>query len=324
MKNSRKIEDLLTRSVEEIIVEKDLRKKLESGEKLRIKHGVDPTGRDLHIGHAVIYNKLKEFQDMGHTVIFLIGGFTARFGDPTDKHKGRKLRTKEDVEQKAENYINQVSKILDIKKTEVRYNSEWYDKMSAEELLRIMSHFTVARMLERDMFVKRREEGLDIGLHEPVYPILQAYDSVMLKSDLTVIGTDQKFNELQARALQRDFKQVPQDVMTMKILVGTDGKKKMSKSQENYIGITEPAIEKFGKIMSIPDSVIVDYFELATKISSVEISEIKKSLDGGENPRDAKLRLAREMVRLYHGEKVSKEAEDEFIKIFKNKETPSD
>ena len=192
--------DLLTRGVADLIVRKDLEQLLKSGKKLRIKHGVDPTKPDLHLGHAVIYRKLRQFQDMGHTVIFLVGDFTARFGDPTDKAKSRNLRTKAEVEEAAQSYIDQVGRILDKKKLEVRRNSEWYENMKAEELLKIMSNFTVARMLERDMFDKRMKAGETIGLHEPVYPVLQAYDSVMLKSDVTVIGTDQTFNELQARS----------------------------------------------------------------------------------------------------------------------------
>lgn len=324
MPTKKQIDALLTNGVEEVIIEKELRQKLASGKKLRVKHGVDPTSKDLHIGYAVVYWKLKELQDMGHQIVFLIGGFTARFGDPTDKSEARQMRTKEEVEQEAENYINQVGKILDLKKTEIRYNSEWYDKMSAEGLLRLMSEFTVARMLERDMFQDRMKNQKDIGLHEIVYPVLQGYDSVELESDLTVIGTDQKFNELQARPLQKSRGQAPQDVITVPMLVGTDGKEKMSQSLGNCIGIAEPANEKFGKVMSIPDEAISNYFELAARATKEKIEEVRQRLESEENPRDIKLELAGDIVRLYHGDKAAKEARAEFIKVFANKQKPTD
>ncbi|MBU3925570.1 tyrosine--tRNA ligase, partial [Patescibacteria group bacterium] len=233
------IEQVLTRGVKKIIERESLEKKLKSGKTLRIKHGVDPTTPDLHLGYAVIYRKLRQFQDLGHTVVFLIGDFTGRFGDPTDKGEVRSMRDKKEVQKLAQNYIDQVSKILDKKKLEIRYNGEWYDKMSAEDLLRLMSKFTNAQMLQRDMFQERIKKGQDIGLHEPVYPVLQGYDSVMLESDLTIIGNDQEFNELQGRRAQEMFGQKPQDLVIMPILTGTDGKNKMSQSLGNYIGITE-------------------------------------------------------------------------------------
>lgn len=318
-----KIDELLTRGVEDIIVRKDLEKKLKSGRKLRIKHGVDPTTKDLHIGYAVIYNKLKAFQDLGHKVVFLIGDFTARFGDPSNQEKTRTLRDKKEVRDLAKDYVNQVGEILDLKKTEIRYNSEWYEKMRADELLMLMSHFTTQRMMERDMFQERIKKNVEIWLHEPVYPVLQAYDSVMLKSDFTIIGSDQTFNELKARDLQRDFGQEPQDVISMKILIGTDGKMKMSQSLGNYIGITESPNSQFGKVMSIPDNIIIHYFELATRVPVNKIEEIKKQLKEGLNPRDAKARLAFEIVKIYHGEKEAKGAEEEFNRIFREKEIPT-
>ncbi|MDD5567443.1 MAG: tyrosine--tRNA ligase [Patescibacteria group bacterium] len=317
-------EDLLKRGVEEIIQRPSLEEKLNSGRPLRIKHGVDPTTKDLHLGYAVVYQKLKAFQDLGHTIIFLVGDFTARFGDPTDKEKTRKLRTREEVEEGAQSYIKQIGLILDLKKTEIRRNSEWYDKMSAEELLHLQSHFTISRLLERDMFQKRIKEKREIGFHEPVYPILQAYDSVQLKSDLTIIGTDQKFNELQGRILQKEFGQAPQDVMTMKLLIGLDGKRKMSQSLGNYIGIAESPNEMYGKTMSIPDSLIMHYFELATRLSVKELTEINSSLSAGENPRDIKARLAREIASLYHGKKAAQKAAIEFDSVFREKKTPAD
>jgi len=309
--------DLLTRGVADLIVRKDLEKLLQSGKKLRIKHGVDPTKPDLHLGHAVIYRKLRQFQDMGHTIIFLVGDFTARFGDPTDKAKSRNLRTKTEVEEAAQSYIDQVGRILDKKKLEVRRNSEWYEGMKAEELLRIMSHFTVSRMLERDMFEKRRKAGEEIGLHEPVYPVLQAYDSVMLQSDLTVIGTDQTFNELQARPLQEFFGQKPQQVMTMQLLVGTDGKQKMSKTLGNAIRLLDTPEDTFGKIMSIPDAAMPGYAELLTDLEPKEFFEPK-------NPRAAKAKLAEEIVKEFHGEKASTTAAKNFEKVITNKEVPEE
>lgn len=324
MTKNEKIKELLTRGVEEVIVRADLVKKLRSGKKLRIKHGVDPTTQDLHIGYAVVYNRLREFQELGHKIVFLIGDFTARFGDPTDKEKSRTLRDAKEVKDMAKDYISQVGKILDLKKTEIRYNSDWYGEMKADELLLLMSHFSTQKMMERDMFQERMKKGETIGLHEPVYPVLQAYDSVMLKSDFTVIGTDQTFNELKARDIQKDFGQGPQDVIAMKLLVGTDGHMKMSQSLGNYIGITESANEQYGKAMSIPDEVIMHYFELATRVPEKEIDRIEKSLAKGSNPRDAKARLAKEIVTLYHGAKAAEKAAKEFEKTFVKKEVPDE
>ena len=318
------IKELLKRGVKEIIERKHLEKALKSGKKLRVKHGVDPTTPELHLGYAVVYEKLRQFQELGHKIVFLIGDFTARFGDPTQQKKTRKLRSRKEVQKIAKNYISQLEKILDIKKLEIRYNGEWYDKMSAEELLQLMSHFTIQRMLERDMFQERMKKHQEIALHEPVYPTLQAYDSVMLKSDLTVIGTDQKFNELQARMLQRKMGQDPQDLVIMPLLIGTDEKRKMSQNLGNYIGINESAHEQYGKIMSIPDNIIIHYFELLTHIPDQEIREMKMDLQESRiNPRDLKARLAREIVTIYHSRKEAIEAEKEFERIFKEKKKPS-
>lgn len=319
-----KIKELLTRGVEKVVVARELEKKLKSGKKLRIKHGVDPTTKDLHIGYAVVYNKLRELQNLGHTIIFLIGDFTARFGDPTDTEKSRQLRSKKEVRDLAKDYIKQLGSILDIKKTEIRYNSEWYDKMSAEELLQLMSHFTSQQLLERDMFQERMKKNQEIGLHEPVYPVLQGYDSVMLRSDLTVIGNDQTFNELKGRDLQKDFGQEPQDIISMKMLVGTDGKVKMSQSLGNYIGMTEGARDQYGKVMSIPDESLIHYFELTTKISEKEIKKIEADLKKGSNPRDIKMRLAREIVTMYHSKEEAEQAEEAFVKQFSKRELPEE
>ncbi len=319
-----KIEELLTRGVEEVIVKKDLIKKLKSGRQLRIKHGIDPTTSDLHLGYAVVYQKLKEFQDLGHKVIFLIGDFTARFGDPTAQKKMRGLRGKEEVLELAKNYMAQVGKILDLDKLEIRYNGEWYDKMSAEELLRLVSRFTVARLLERDMFQERIKAHQEIGYHEPIYPILQGYDSVMLKADLTVCGIDQKFNELLGRELQLQFGQPPQDLVLMPLLIGTDGKHKMSQSLGNYIKITESPNEMYGKIMSIPDEIIIHYYQLLTRIDEKEIRKIEKEMKKGIlNPRDAKAKLAKEIVTIYHGKEKAELAEKEFERVFRERKIPS-
>jgi len=320
-----KIEKVLTRGVAKIIKKDNLKKKLESGKILRIKHGVDPTTPDLHLGYAVVYRKLKQLQDLGHKIVFLIGDFTGRFGDPTDKEESREMRSKDEVKKLAKNYIGQLGKILDIDKVEIRYNGEWYDKMSAEKLLRLMSKFTVRRMLERDMFQERDKKGLEIGLHETVYPILQGYDSVVLESDITVIGSDQEFNELQGRKIQKIEKQKPQDLIIMPLITGTDGKEKMSQSLGNYIGITEEPNSMFGKIMSIPDNLIINYFELCTDIPMDEIKETKEGMDNEKiNPRDAKIKLAEEIVKIYHGEEKARKAKEYFISTFSEKKIPDD
>jgi len=321
------VDAFLSRGIAEIVgvSPADLSRILLSGKKLKVKHGVDPTTPDLHLGYSVVYHKLRALQDMGHTVQFLIGGFTARFGDPTEQEHSRKLRSKADIRKLSSSYLKQACKILDPKKTEVRYNSEWYDKMSAEELLKLMSHFTYAQMIERDMFQKRMKANQKIGFHEPVYPLLQGYDSVMLKDDLTVIGTDQIFNEMRGRDLQRDFGQNPQIIIATPLLTGTDGVQKMSQSLGNHIGITEDAKTQYGKIMSIPDNIIADYFELATDISAKELNGIKNKLaDRAYNPRDLKMRLAQTIVKTYHGAKAADKAQSDFIAVFQKHSLPSD
>ncbi len=323
--NKQTINSLLSRRVEKIIGEKEIRNKLASGKKLKIKHGVDPTTPDLHIGYGVVYHKLREFQDLGHTVQFLIGGFTGRFGDPTDRDQSRKLRTKAEVLKSANNYLKQVMVILNPKKTEIRYNSEWHDKMSAEDLLKIMAHFTHSQMIERDMFQKRLKKSEEIGFHELVYPILQGYDSVMLKDDATVIGTDQLFNEMRGRDLQKDFGQDPQAIIAVPLLVGTDGVQKMSQSLGNYIGITEDAKSQYGKVMSIPDSIIYTYFDLATNVNEEELKKIKKELANKKtNPRNLKMKLAHTIVSMYHNKKEADKAQEDFIKVFQKHDTPKD
>jgi len=318
-----KIDEFLTLGVEEIIVKKDLKRKLFSGKRLRIKHGVDPTSKDLHLGYAVVYHKLRELQELGHQIVFLIGGFTGRFGDPTDKDKSRHLRSREEVLSLAENYLKQLAKILDIDKVEVRDNSEWYDKWSFEKGLKLLARSTAARMLERDMFQKRIKIGKEIYLHELTYPLLQGWDSVELKSDVTVIGTDQKFNELQARHLQEAEGQIPQDIVTVPLLIGTDGKMKMSQSLRNYIGITESPNEQFGKIMSIPDKLLLPYFELVARYNSKQLGRVKADLEQGRNPKELKMELAKAVVKMYHSQTAANQAAEEFERIFARKQKPT-
>lgn len=317
--NKGKIKKLLFEGgIAEIIGKKELEKKLSSGKKLVVKFGADPTRPDLHLGHAVALRKMREFQDLGHKVVFLIGDATCKIGDPTGKDKTRPMMTEAEIRKNAATYVKQASKILKTDKSllEIRYNSRWFSKMSFYEFLHLMTMTTAARVLERDMFQKRMKRGKDIGLHELVYPIMQGYDSVKLKADVVLLGSDQKFNELFGRHYQQKFGQDPQAMIIMKILVGTDGKEKMSKSLDNYIGITESADQMYGKVMSIPDAVMKEYFELATDLKYEEIKE--------KNPRDKKMRLAFEIVKYYHSEKAAKKAQENFVKTFQKKELPEE
>ncbi len=313
--------DLLERGVVDIIGTKELEKALSSGQKLRIKHGVDPTTTSLHLGHAVCYRKLAAFQKRGHQIVFLIGDFTARLGDPAGELKARRLRTKKEVQDMAKNYLDHVGKILDLKKTEVAYNSHWYDKMGLDEFLRLKANFTISQLLERDMFQKRIKDNMEIGSHEIDYPILQAYDSVMLKSDMTICGHDQLFNEMQARKLQPLFDQKPQIIMAMGILTGLDGKRKMSQSLGNDIKIDDQPNDMFGKVMSIPDELILCWFELCT---DANLEQIKKDLEAGENPRNLKERLAMEIVTIYHSREAAQKAAENFNQIFREKGLPEE
>ncbi len=323
--SSQKINDFLERGVKEVTTPESVLRQLSSGQVLRIKHGVDPSGQDLHLGHATIYLKLRDLQDMGHKIVFLIGGFTGRFGDPTEKMESRALKSKEDAEANARDYVNQISKILNVKEMELRTNSEWYDKMSAEEFIKLLAHFTVDQVLARDMFQERKNKKLPIRLHETVYPVLQGYDSVMLKSDLTVIGTDQIFNENFGRELQKKYGQEPQGIVAIRILVGLDGVKKMGKSLNNYISINAGAREQFGQIMSLPDSAIVDYFTLATRVDLKEVKEMKASLKNNSvNPRDLKLKLAQEIVGFYHSPKEAAKETENFVKTFSKRTLPEE
>lgn len=316
--------DFFKKGVVEIIEEKSLKKKLSSGKKLRIKLGVDPTSPDIHLGHAVVLWKLKKLQDEGHTIIFLIGDYTTKIGDPSGRSKTRPILDDKEIAHNAKTYFDQVRKILNVKKTEIRYNSEWFSKMSFNDILQLSAKFTVAQIIERDDFEKRLKNGQDIGMQEVMYPIMQAYDSVILNTDIEFGGTDQKFNMLAGRSLQKKMGQVPQEIMMVKLLVGVDGKEKMSKSLDNYIGIADNPTIQFGKVMSIPDKLISQYFELCTEITLSQIKKYEKDIKGGKNPKEIKEKLAFEIVKIYHGEKSAKEAKDEFNRVFTKKELPNE
>ena len=319
----------LKKGVSEIIRENDLRAKLENslktGKPLRAKLGVDPTAPDLHLGHTVVIRKLKHFQDLGHIAVFLIGDFTALVGDPTGRSETRPPLSREQVQANSKTYLEQVFKILDPKKTEVRYNSEWLDKMSSYDIVRLCGKYRVARMLEREDFRKRLETEQPISMHELLYPLLVAYDSVMLHADVELGATEQKFNLLMGREIQREYGQESQVCMTMPILVGTDGQRKMSKSLGNYIGITEPPADIFGKVMSISDELMWSYWELVTDRSEAWIAEIRKLVaEGGTHPMDVKMRLAREIIEAFHGKDAAKQAADNFQRVFRDREAPSE
>ncbi|WP_298848694.1 tyrosine--tRNA ligase [uncultured Salinicola sp.] len=299
---------LIKRGTQEILIEDELVKKLGSGRKLRIKAGFDPTAPDLHLGHSVLLTKMRQFQDLGHEVIFLIGDFTGRIGDPTGKNVTRKPLTEEEVKANAQTYREQVFKILDPDKTEVRFNAEWFGEMSAADMIELSAQSTVARMLERDDFEKRYRAGQSISIHEFLYPLVQGYDSVALKADIELGGTDQKFNLLMGREVQKHFGQEPQVVITMPLLEGLDGVQKMSKSLNNYIGVDESPGVMFNKIVSMPDSLMWRYFELLSLKSNDEIEAIRREIEQGANPRDIKMTLARELITRYHGEEAAANA----------------
>lgn len=321
--------DLLRKGAEEIISEEDLEakllKSLKQGVPLIIKQGFDPSAPDLHLGHAVTIRKLRQFQLLGHQIIFLIGDFTGMIGDPSGRSKTRPRLTREDVQRNAETYKQQVFKILDPKETEIRFNSEWHGKLNNYQFLDLAGRYTVARMLERDDFLKRYKAGEPISILEFLYPLLQAYDSVALNADVELGGSDQKFNLLLGRKIQGEFGQSPQVAFMMPILTGTDGREKMSKSLNNYIGICDPPEDMYGRIMSIPDELIVNYFTLATDIPESEIHRIKHSLQENRiNPMQIKQRLAREIVTLYHSKDESQRAEADFITRYRHREIPDD
>ena len=319
----------LKKGTAEIVPEEELKAKLansrKTGDPLRVYLGVDPTAPDLHLGHTVVLRKLKHFQDLGHTAVFLIGDFSAMIGDPTGVSETRPSLTREQVNANAKTYLDQVFKILDRNKTEVRYNSEWLGKMSAGDVVRLSSHYRLARMLEREDFRSRLENGHPISVHELLYPLLTAFDAVSLKSDVELGATEQKFNLLVHREIQREYGLPGQAILTMPILVGLDGQRKMSKSLGNYIGITEAPNEIFGKVMSIPDDLMWTYYELVTDRTPAEIEALKKEVGAGTlHPMDAKMRLAREVIAGFQGEDAARKAADNFQRIFRDRQAPEE
>jgi len=314
----------IKRGTDEILLEADLLEKLKEGRPLRIKLGADPTAPDIHLGHTVILNKMRTFQELGHEVIFLIGDFTGMVGDPSGKNSTRPPLTREQVLANAETYKEQVYKILDPAKTRIEFNSTWLEPLGAAGMIRLASKQTVARMMERDDFKKRYGSGQSIAIHEFMYPLLQGYDSVALKADVELGGTDQKFNLLMGRELQKSEGQKPQTVIMMPLLEGLDGVKKMSKSAHNYIGVSEPAGEMFGKIMSISDELMWRYFELLSFRPLGEIDQLKADVDAGANPRDVKIALAKEIIERFHDEASAEAAHQEFINRFQKGAIPDD
>ncbi|HVS88520.1 MAG TPA: tyrosine--tRNA ligase [Candidatus Acidoferrum sp.] len=319
----------LKKGVAEIIREEELKAKLErslkTGKPLRAKLGLDPTAPDIHLGHTVVIRKLKHFQDMGHTAVFLIGDFTAMVGDPTGQSETRPPLSREQVNANAKTYLDQVFKILDREKTEVRRNSEWLDKLTSYDIVRLCAKYRVARMLEREDFHKRLTEQLPISMHELLYPLLMAYDSVVLEADVELGATEQKFNLLMGREIQREYGQESQVCMTMPILVGLDGQRKMSKSFGNYVGITEAPVEMFGKMMSIPDNLMWSYYELVTDRKPDEIAAIKKEVSSGKmHPMDVKMRLAQEVIAGFHGGEAAAKAGEEFQRVFRDRQAPEE
>jgi len=319
----KQIDEILTRGVDEVIKLENLKEKFIKGEKLRVKFGIDPTSPDLHLGHTVALRKLKQFQDLGHHIIFLIGDYTAKIGDPSGRSETRKVLTSEQVKENLKDYEVQAGKVLDMKNVEVRYNSEWYSKKNAMFLFELTSKITVARAIERDDFKKRLKDDVDVSVLEVLYPLMQGYDSVELDADVEIGGTDQKFNLLMGRKIQKRYGKKEQDIITVPLLEGTDGINKMSKSLGNYIGIAELPNEMLSKIMSIPDSLIIKYFRLLTDISEEQIKKTQDDIRISKlNPRDAKLDLAFEITKIYHGEEKAQEAKEYFVNTFSKKETP--
>lgn len=316
------------RGCDELLVESEFARKLArsraTGVPLRIKLGLDPTAPDIHLGHTVVLNKMRQLQDMGHNVIFLIGDFTSTIGDPSGRNNTRPPLTREQIEANAKTYYAQASLVLDPARTEIRYNSEWCDPLGARGMIQLASRYTVARMMEREDFTKRFKGGIPISVHEFLYPLMQGYDSVALKSDLELGGTDQKFNLLVGRELQKEYGQEPQCILTMPLLVGTDGVEKMSKSKGNYIGISESPDSMFGKLMSISDTLMWRYFELLSFRSLEEIAALKQEIDGGRNPRDAKVMLAQEIIARFHSAKAADEALAAFEARFRDGAIPED
>jgi tyrosyl-tRNA synthetase len=324
MKNIKQQLDELARGTAEVLPEGGIEAKLKKGRPLVVKTGFDPTAPDLHIGHTVLINKMRQFQEFGHEVVFLIGDFTGMIGDPSGKNKTRPALSPEEIQANAETYQSQIFKILDEKSTRIEFNSNWMGEMDAAGMVRLASHHTVARMLERDDFNKRYTGGQPISIHEFLYPIVQGYDSVVLKADVELGGTDQKFNLLVGRQLQQDYGQEPQLVLTMPLLEGLDGVQKMSKSLGNYVGITDAPGDMFGKIMSISDELMWRYFELLSFRSIDDVAALRKSVADGMNPRDAKFELAAEIVTRFHDAAAATAAQEEFVARFQQGAMPED
>ena len=320
--------EFLKKGTVDLIREEDLRKKLDRAEKtgkpLRVKLGLDPTAPDIHVGHTVVIRKLRAFQDLGHTVIFLIGDFTGMIGDPSGKNVTRPPLSREEINLNAETYRRQMFKLLDPEKTELRFNGEWMDKFTAADFVKLCAKTTVKQILERDDFTKRMNEEKPISLHELLYPLVQGYDSVALNADVELGGTDQKFNLLMGRNLQREFDQEPQVIITTPLLEGLDGVNKMSKSLNNYIGIEDEPSEMFGKVMSISDDLMWKYYELLTDLTVSEISNLRSQMDAGENPRNIKVNLAKLIIRDFHSADAATAAEEDFVKRFVQKEIPDE
>lgn len=316
-------DEILTRGIEAIVPKQGLKEKMEIGKKLRVYLGIDPTSTRIHLGNAVPLRKLRDFQIAGHEVIFLVGSFTALIGDTSDKDAMRQPLTSEQIEANFHTYKEQASKILDFKKAKIMYNGDWLSKLSFKNVVELAQHFTVQQMIERDMYQKRIKEGKPIGLHEFFYPLMQGYDSVHMEVDLEIGGNDQLFNMLAGRTLLQAYKGKEKHVLTTPLIEGLDGRK-MSKSYNNTINITDEPLDMFGKIMSMTDELIIKYFILCTDLPMKEIDEIDKSLKGGLNPRDAKMKLASEIVTLYHGDKAASQAEHDFVNVFKKGGVPDD
>ena len=324
MNDPKKQIEIIKQGIDEIIGEDNLFKKLESGKKLVVKVGFDPTAPDLHLGHTVILRKMRQFQELGHKVIFLIGDFTGKIGDPSGKNKTRPPLTDEDIKQNAKTYEDQVFKVLDSKKTQVDFNSRWGDKLTGADMIKLAAQSTVARMIERDDFSKRYKNNQPISIHEFLYPLMQGLDSVELKADVELGGTDQKFNLLVGRDLQKNAGMSPQTIITLPLLEGLDGIKKMSKSEDNYIGITEKADDIFGKTMSIPDDIMFKWYDLLSLKTVDQVNSLKASVKDGANPRDIKVELAMELAERFSNQESALKAKDNFFKKFSTNELPSD
>lgn len=323
MEKDNKIKDLLSRGVEEVIDYKDLEAKLKSGKKLRVKLGIDPTSPNIHLGRSIPLLKLRDFQELGHQIIFIIGDFTGTIGDTSDKTSERPMLSEETIKANITNYIEQAGKVIDIKKCEIHYNSEWLGKLDYREICRQADIFSINEFISRDNIRRRLDEGLRVSLREVLYPMMQGYDSVMLKADVEIGGTDQRFNLLAGRSMQKSYNQVPQNIITNPLIEGLDGRK-MSSSWGNTVNLFDSPADMFGKLMSLQDEFIIKYFTLLTRVSSDKIKEYQRALEGGANPRDYKILLAKEIVSFYHSAQDAKEQEDNFINVFSKKGMPSE